>query len=34
MVRYLGSSLLAICRLHLCGIGLYAIIKAYLWWDG
>ena len=32
MVKYLGSSLLDICVLHTCGIGLMAMINAYCWW--
>ena len=37
MVRHLGSSLPDILSLHICGLGLYAIMKVYNWcgigWD-
>lgn len=33
MVRHLGSSLPDIISLHICGLGLFAIMKAYSWCD-
>ena len=33
MVRHRGLRSPIICRSHICGIGLYAILRAYIWWS-